>query len=70
MIGAALGILIIGWLGLSDWAWTDYDREARPAFDALLGGHVLQFLRLAPAYGGSLVMRAPFVLVPKLWGGR
>jgi hypothetical protein len=69
VIGAALGILIVGWLGLSDWAWTDYDREARPAFDALLGGHVLQFLRLAPAYGGSLVIRAPFVLVPKLWGG-
>ncbi len=69
LTGATVGILIIGWLGLTDWAWTDYDNEARPAFDALLGGHLLRFLHLVPAYGGSLVMRAPFVLVPKLWGG-
>ena len=27
------------------------------------------FLRLAPAYGGSLVERAPFALIPGLWGG-
>ena len=27
------------------------------------------FLRLAPAYGGSLVERAPFALLPGLWGG-
>ena len=32
-------------------------------------GHVHEFLRLAPAYGGSLVERAPFALVPGLWGG-
>jgi Glycosyltransferase family 87 len=69
LTGATLGILIVGWLGLTDWAWTDYDSEARPAFDALVSGHLLQFLRLVPAYGGSLVMRAPFVFVPKLWGG-
>lgn len=68
-VGAVTGILIVGWLGLTDWAWTDYDQEARPAFDALFSGHLLQFLRLVPAYGGSLVMRAPFVFVPKLWGG-
>ncbi len=30
---------------------------------------MLEFLRLAPAYGGSLVERAPFALVPGLWGG-
>ena len=40
-----------------------------PAFDALTHGHVLEFLRLAPAYGGSLVERAPFALLPGLWGG-
>lgn len=67
--GASLGILIVGWLGLVDWAWTDYDREARPAFDALLSGHLIGFARLVPSYGGSLVMRAPFVFVPKIWGG-
>jgi hypothetical protein len=69
VLAASVGILVVGWLALSDWAWNDYDREARPAFDALIGGHLAQFLQLAPAYGGSLVLRAPFVLVPKLWGG-
>jgi Glycosyltransferase family 87 len=61
--------LVVGWLGLTDWAWTDYDREARPAFDALVNGHVVRFLQLAPAYGGSLILRAPFVLLTKLWNG-
>lgn len=65
--GAAL--LVMGWLGLYGWAWTDWDREARPAVDALLAGHVTQFLQLAPAYGGSLIIRAPFVLLTKLWHG-
>ena len=59
----------MAWLGLYGFAWNDYDTEARPAFDALTHGHVLEFLRLAPAYGGSLVERAPFALLPGLWGG-
>jgi len=59
----------MGWLGLSGFLWSDYETEAEPAFDALTHGHVLEFLRLAPAYGGSLVERAPFALVPELWGG-
>ena len=59
----------MAWLGLYGFAWSDYDTEARPAFDALTHGHVLEFLRLAPAYGGSLVERAPFALLPGLWGG-
>jgi hypothetical protein len=54
---------------LFGWAWGDYQKEARPALDALLGGHLLRFLHLAPAYGGSLVLRSPFGLIPKLWGG-
>ena len=66
---AAFGLLVLGWLGLTDWSWTDYDSEARPALDALVQGHPVLFLKLAPAYGASLLLRAPFVLVPKLWGG-
>ena len=66
---AAGALLAVAWLSLSSWEWTDYDAEARPAFDALLNGHLLGFLKLAPAYGGSLVIRAPFVFIPKLWGG-
>ncbi len=59
----------MAWLGLYGFAWTDYENEARPAFHALVQGHVLEFLRLAPAYGGSLIERAPFALIPGLWGG-
>jgi hypothetical protein len=66
---ALTGCAVLAWLGLYGFAWNDYDNEARAAFDALAQGHVEQFLRLAPAYGGSLVERAPFALIPGLWGG-
>jgi hypothetical protein len=59
----------MAWLGLYGFAWTDYEHEAQPAFDALVRGHLVEFLQLAPAYGGSLVLRAPFALLPGLWGG-
>ncbi len=66
---AGAGSAAMAWLGLYGFAWNDYEEEARPAFDALVHGHVVEFLRLAPAYGGSLVERAPFALMPSLWGG-
>jgi hypothetical protein len=60
---------LLGYLGLEDFLWNDYETEAQPAFTALVHGHVAEFLRLAPAYGGSLIERAPFALLPGLWGG-
>jgi hypothetical protein len=66
---AASGCAAMGWLGLYGFAWNDYESEARPAFEALVHGHVLGFLRLAPVYGGSLIERAPFALLPGVWGG-
>jgi hypothetical protein len=66
---ALAGCATLAWLGLYGFAWNDYDNEARPAFEALTHGHVLDFLRLAPAYGGSLIERAPFAIVPRAWGG-
>ncbi len=66
---AVAGCATIAWLGLYGFAWSDYEVEARPAFEALAHGHLEAFLRLAPAYGGSLVERAPFALLPGLWGG-
>jgi hypothetical protein len=60
---------LVGYLGLESFIWSDYEREVAPALAALVHGHVAEFLRLAPAYGGSLVERAPFALVPGLWGG-
>jgi hypothetical protein len=63
------GCAVMAWLGLYGFAWNDYEVEARSAFDAVAHGHLLRFLQLAPAYGGSLVERAPFALLPGLWGG-
>jgi Glycosyltransferase family 87 len=66
---AALGCLACGWLALISPVWNDYETEAQPAFEALASGHLLGFLKLAPVYGGSLIERAPFALLPGLWGG-
>jgi hypothetical protein len=69
VLAAAAGTAALAWLGLYAFAWNDYEVEARPAFEALVHGHLTDFLRLAPAYGGSLVLRAPFALATDLWGG-
>jgi hypothetical protein len=67
---AATGLVVFsyrtlfGGVGL----WLDYNIEARPAFDALVSGHVADFLHSAPAYGGSLLLRAPFVLAARAFG--
>jgi hypothetical protein len=66
---AAASCATMAWLGMVSFAWNDYETEARSSFEALAHGHVLSFLRLAPAYGGSLIERAPFALLPGLWGG-
>lgn len=66
---AAAGVWTMVYLGLYGFAWTDYDTEATPSFDALTAGHVWRFFELAPGYGGSLELRAPFALLPGLWGG-
>jgi hypothetical protein len=66
---AAAGIAAIAYLGLSGFGWNDYEAEAQPAYNALTGGHVWRFLTLAPSYGGSLEMRAPFAFLPSLWHG-
>jgi hypothetical protein len=69
VLAAGAASAAMAWLGLYGFAWNDYEIEAQPAVNALTHGHVLEFLRLAPAYGGSLVERAPFALLPDLWGG-
>jgi hypothetical protein len=66
---ACAGCAVLAWLGLYGFAWNDYEVEAQPAVHALVDGHVAEFLRLAPAYGSSLVERAPFAVMPRLWGG-
>ena len=66
---AALAVWVMTYLGLYGFGWNDYSSEAKPAFDALIAGHVWTFLTLAPGYGGSLELRAPLALLPGLWGG-
>ncbi len=68
-LAAAGGCAAMAWLGLYTFGWNDYETEVQPAFEALQAGHVAEFLRLAPVYGGSLIERAPFALLPGLWGG-
>lgn len=68
VVGSAAA-LVVGRLGLLTPAFTDYEAEAEPALNALRDGDVGRFLELAPTYGGSLLERAPFALVPGLWGG-
>lgn len=61
--------LVVARMTLLTPAFTDYENEAEPAFDALRAGHLGGFLGALPAYGGSLILRAPFALAPTLWGG-
>lgn len=64
---AALALLVMTHFGLV--LAPDWQAEARPAVDALLGGHIHTFLAVAPTYGGSLILRAPFFLSTALWHG-
>jgi hypothetical protein len=66
---ALSGALLLAWLGLKTMAFTDYEQEAEPALFALRDGDLQRFIELLPAYGGSLVLRSPFALLPELWGG-
>ena len=68
-LAAAAGCATLAWLGLYGSGWNDYETEVQPAVEALLGGRLHAFLSLSPVYGGSLIERAPFALLPGLWGG-
>jgi hypothetical protein len=68
-LAAGASAAVTGWLGLFGFGWNDYDSEARVPVHALVHGHFVEFLREAPIYGGSLFERAPFALIPNLWGG-
>jgi hypothetical protein len=66
---ALLGVALLGWFGLTDFAFTDYDVEARPALDHLLSGDLHGFLLGSPAYGGALLLRSPLALAAGAAGG-
>jgi hypothetical protein len=67
---AVAAALTMCWLTLQGFAWNDYDTEVSAAFHSLIAGDVSGFLAQVPAYGGSLVLRAPLAgLVAALGGG-
>jgi Glycosyltransferase family 87 len=70
LVIAAAGVWAVSFVTLYGFGWNDYASEAAPAYDALTSGHFSQFLALAPGYGGSLELRAPFAFLPGLWHGR
>lgn len=70
LAAAAAALVLLAWLTLRTGSGGDWQTEAFPAVGALMSGHILRFAQLAPASGGSLVLRAPFVLVTKLWHGQ
>lgn len=61
--------MLLAVLGLQDFAFNDYDSEARPAFSALTGGDLATFFEGLPAYAGSMLLRAPFALGADTLGG-
>jgi hypothetical protein len=69
LLFATAGVWAMSFIALYGFGWNDYSVEVAPAYGALTSGHLWRFLQLAPAYGGSLELRAPFALLPGLWGG-
>ncbi len=64
-LGTTISALMLRYLA-TDPSWdhkaNDFYREAWPSYRLLWHGHVLEAVREAPAYAGSLVLRAPFAL--------
>jgi hypothetical protein len=67
-LAVACGYILFG-LSLLPYGSTDYTNEAERAFLALQDGHIRRFLDLCPAYGGSLILRAPLVPLASPWNG-
>lgn len=66
---AICGAVVLGWLGLQDFAFTDYDVEVSAAYRSLIDGDLSGFLAQVPAYGGSMVLRLPFAALTAALGG-
>ncbi len=61
---------VVGWLGMAGgYLWTDYEYANAAPFGALARGDLAAFFSSAPIEGPSLLLRAPFALLPSLWGG-
>ena len=66
---AALALFAMAAIAMPFGNWGDWGAEARPAAGALVADQFGHFLHVAPAYGASLLLRAPFMLATSLWHG-
>jgi len=69
LLVALAGVALLAWLGLQDFAFSDYDTELSAAFRALIAGDYSSFVGQLPAYGGSAILRAPFAVAVATLGG-
>jgi hypothetical protein len=71
-VAFAVAIAALTWATISASTvgrFNDFYREAWPAYQALIHGHMLGFVQTGPTYVGSLVLRAPIAVIPSLWAG-
>lgn len=66
---AAFTTFLMAWVGLGSPGFNDFDNEALPPYTALRAGDIAGFFDKLPGYGGSLLMRAPAVLISDWLGG-
>ena len=66
--GVSTVVLLLAVFKYPDPYSNDFFHEAYPAYRALIHGHVGSFFQLAPAYVGSLILRAPFALLAGAFG--
>ena len=67
-LGFALLVLLLLTVMIDVRGQSDFPREAWAPYRLLFHGHVSGFLQTAPAYVGSLILRAPFALVGYAFG--
>ena len=69
MAFGVVAVLVVFQVAALTVSFTDYEQEALPAISSLLGGHLGDFLAQLPAYGGSVILRAPAALLANALGG-
>jgi hypothetical protein len=69
LLAALAGVALLAWLGLQEFAFSDYDTEISAAMRALIAGDYSSFVAQLPAYGGSVIVRAPAAVVTAALGG-
>jgi hypothetical protein len=67
-LGGAATLAALSFVGLQAQSHTDFDTR-KAAFNALRDGDIAGFLNKGSIEAGSDILRAPFILLPNVWGG-